>query len=365
MKINQEQALGGLDKALSASAVNDYEMETLDPGLVERTESHPRLLTALFGGEANEVFLETNTFKYEDIQETIQLPGGKTFEAFGNDVQKDKARMLTYGVGSYGLRYNVAPKDYANKRRPGSTELMDEDYVIAQMIKKTRKAWELHDELAYATLLTSDNNYVAGGPMPTYDYHKDVYGSTRGAATDMDLGGTGDHFTAFADQYDIFMEEADKAGSSVSMPVILCGKTFFAKRLEIEQQEGLAREVRGQLDLASMEVPRSNFGSGSGNFAYQWFDSHDGFRYIRYSASILGTKLIGDTDAYMVPVGSEMLMKRIYAPAQDRENVNTTAQRMYSWTRVSNRSGVHVAQESNNIIVSVHPKLIRKLTTTT
>lgn len=362
IKISEEQSLVGLDKAVSTSLQNDFEMENLEFGLVERTEPKPMLLTALLGGNTNDVFLETNTIKYDDLQDTVQLPNGKTFEAYGNDLQKDKARQLIYEVGSFGLRYNVAPKDYANKREPGTQTLMSEEYVIAQMLKKSTKAWDLHTELSFAQMLTTDTNYVAGGPMPSYNFYTDVYGSARPAKVDMNLAGAVDHFALFGDVFDTLQEELDKAGSSMSMPIIICGKNFYNARLEIEKQEGLNREIRGPLDLASMEVPRSNFGSGNGKFAYQFFDSHDGFRYIRYSATILGTAMIGVEDAYVVPLGSEVLFKKAYAPAQDRENVNTSAQSTYSWTRTSNRTGVYVAQESNNLIMNINPALIIPLT---
>lgn len=362
MKINEVQSLQGLDKALSSSLSNDFEMENLEFGLVERTEPKPGLLTALFGGEAADVYLDTNTIKYDDLEETLQLPDGKRFEEFGPRLQKDKARQLIYEVGSFGLTYNVAPKDYANKRMPGTQELMTEEYVMAQMMKKSTKAWDLFNELAFAQLITTDTNITRGSSViPSYNFYTDVYGGARPAAADMDLAGTVDHFALFGDQFDILQEELDKAGESMSMALVLCGKNFYNARLEIEKQEGLAREVRGPLDLATMDVPRSNFGSGNGKFMYQYFDSHDGFRYIRYSASILGTPMIADESAYIVPLGTNNLFKRIYAPAQDRENVNKMAQKSYTWTKVSNRTGIYVAQESNCLPMTINAALIRPL----
>lgn len=363
LKINEEQELSGLDKALSSSLQNDFEMENLELGLVVRTQPKPGLLTALFGGETNNVYLETNVIKYDDLVETLQLPEGKPYHAFGGDLKKDKARQLIYEVGSFGLRYNVAPKDYANKRQPGTMELMSEEYVMGQMVQKADKAWTLFDELAFAQLITTDTNITRGSSViPSYNFYTDIYGGARPAAANMQLGATVDHFALFGDQYDILQEELDKAGVSMTMAVILCGKDFYNARLEIEKQEGLARDFAGQtLDLATMEIPRDNFGSGNGKFSYQYFDSHDGFRYIRYSASILGSKMIGDDDAYIVPVGAEKMFKRVYAPAQDRENVNTMAKSRYAWTTVKNRTGVHVAQESNVLFTNINPALIRPL----
>lgn len=361
MKIIEEAGLQGLDKALSTSLQNGFEMENV-MGVVERTESKPGLLTSMLGGATNDVFLETNTIKYDELSETLQLPTGKQFHEYGVDLQKDKPRQMIYEVGSFGQRYNVAPKDYANKRIPGTEELMSEEYVIAQMVKKAAKSWDLFTELAFAELLTTDTNITRGGPMPAYNFYTDIYGGARPAAVSMNLAGAVDHFALFGDQFDILQEEVEKANSSMTSAVILCGKDFYNQRLEIEKQEGLAREIKGPLDLASMDIPRDNFGSGSGKFSYQYFDSHDGFRYIRYSASILGSKIIADTAAYVVPVGSENLFKRIYAPAQDRENVNKTAQSRYVWTKTTSRTGIHTAEESNVLYMNINPKLIRHLT---
>ena len=362
LKINEEQSLGALDKALSTSIDNNFEMESLEFGLVERTQSKPGLLTAMLGGSTNDVFIETTTVTHDDLEDTLQLPSGKRFDEYGVDLKKDKARKLAYSIGSFGLRYNVKPADYANKRRPGSQELMTEEYVISQMLQKATKSWDLFTELAFAQLLTLDTNITRGSNAHIeYNFYDEIYGGSRPAAVNMNLAGAVDHFALFGDQYDILQEEAEKANSSIGMPVILCGKNFYNARLEIEKQEGLAREVRGPLDLATMDIPRDNFGSGSGKFSYQWFDSHDGFRYIRYGANILGTKMIEDESGFIVPVGAENLFKRVYAPAQDRDNVNTTAQSSYSWAKTTNKTGVHVAQESNPLYMNMNPKLIRPL----
>lgn len=360
MKINQSDI--DFEKATSPSQGSDFEMEDVSP-LVTRTQVKPRLLTALLGGDINDIFLETNTIKYDELDDTTQLPGGKAFDAYGPDLQKDKPRQLIYEVGSFGLRSNVAPKDYANRRIPGTQELMDEAYLLGRMNMKAEDAWMLFEELSIAQLLTQDTNIVRGGPQPQYNYYTDILGTNRPAKISMQLASNSvDHFQLFAEQLDLLETDVEKTNNTMNMPIVICGKNFFNQRLEIEKQEGLARDIRGPLDLQSMAVPISNFGSGNGLFQYQWFDSFDGLRYIRYSASILGTKLIGDNDAYMIPVGAETFMKKAFAPAQTRTYVNTVAQKRYAWTRESERTGVTMHQETNVLPMLVHPQLIRALT---
>ena len=364
MKINETIIDGDIDKAVSHSQGNAFELEDVSMTVVDRTQVQPRLFTALFSGEANTVNLETKTIKYDDLQETLQIPDGKAYQAYGNDLQKDKPRQLIYEVGSFGLRWNVAPMDYANKRVPGTNDLMDEAYVMTKMAAKADKAWNLFNELKWVQLLTTDTNITRNGPMPQYNYYTDVLGVARPAATDMDLGGTGDIFQAFNFERDKLMEDADKTLNTVDMVVVICGTTFFNKRLEVERQETLARNLRTQLDLASMPVPRSNFGEGtSGMLNYQFFDSEiDGLRYIRYSGSIQGTNLIGDDDAYMIPLGCENFVRDVFAPAQTRTYVNTSAQARYAWAKEHEREGVVMAQESNTLPMSINPQLVRHLT---
>jgi hypothetical protein len=358
MKI--EQSGIDFDKALSPAQGSDFEMEDVSP-LVARTQVSPGLLTALLGGTTNDVFLETNTIKYDELDDTAQLPDGKAFDAYGPDIQKDKPRQLIYEVGSFGLRSNVAPKDYANKRIPGTQDLMDEAYLLARMNMKAEKAWTMLDELAFAQLLTLDTNITRGGPQPVYNYYTDIIGASRPAKITMNLAGSVDHFQLFAEQLDLLETDVEKTNNTMTMPVVICGKAFFNQRLTIEKQEGLARDMRGILDLQTMDVPTSNFGSGNGRFQYQWFDSFDGLRYIRYSASILGTKMIADNDAYMIPIGAETFLKRAYAPAQTRTYVNTTAQKRYAWSREHERNGFTMSQESNCLPINVNPQLIRAL----
>ena len=349
------------DKALSQSSENSFELQDVT-SIVERTQVAPKLLTALLGGTANSVFLETNIFKYDELQDTIQLPSGKRFDEYGSDIQKDKARQLLLEVGSFGLRSNVAPKDYANKRIAGTENtLMNEAYLVARMNGKSSVAWNQFQELAFAQLLVSDSNITLGGPQDVYSYHQDLLGEAR-PVNFMDLAGVSvDHFQAGAKQRDLLVEDLEKTFNSSDTIIAICSGTYFNARLEIERQEGLSRDLRTGLDLASMAVPTSNFGSASGQFNYQWFDSIDGIRYIRYEASIQGTPLIPAGKAYLIPVGAETFIKQVYAPAQTRQYVNTTAQAMYGWSKEDDRNGVTMWTETNVLPVTVNPQLIREL----
>ena len=108
-----------------------------------------------------------------------------------------------------------------------------------------------------------------------------------------------------------------------------------------------------------MGVPADSFGAGV--FKYQNFESIDGIHYIKYAASIEGSKLIGDNDAYLIPVGTDM-MRKVLAPAQTRTYANSVAQELYGWSKEDERIGVTLAQESNVLFTLPRPRLIRALT---
>ena len=351
------------------SQTNSFELNDITP-IVQRQEAEPALLTAMFGGTTNSVFMTTNKIDYDELDITAQLPSGKRFEEFGPDLQKDLADERTYRIGSFGIRANVSPKDYAGRRLPGTAnDYMDEAYLVAQMNTKMQRSFRDLDELAMAQIITADTNIIQGGPQPQYNFYTDIIGSARPAPMSLDYANSNlDHFQRGVEQLDLLEQDIERTMNNMTMPVMICGKNFFQQRLFIEKQQGgggslnLARDSRSRLDLATMGVPEENFGSGSGEFPYQYFDSHDGIRYVRYAASIQGTKLIADDNGYLLPIGAERFLMKAYAPAQTREYVNTTAQSMYGWSNEDDRNGVTMWAESNFLTMNVNPQLIRHYT---
>lgn len=355
-----------VNKALSGSLGNAFEMEDITEGLTNQ-EVTPTLLTTLFLGDVTETRLSTNIVKMDETFQTLQLPNGKSFQDYGSDLQKDKPRQLIYEVGSKGVRLNVAPRDYMNKRIPHSNERQDEAYVVSLNLEKMAKAWSLERELSLAQIITLDTNRTAGGPAPVYNFYDDIVGSSRPAKIDIDLGGTLDVWQLMTDQQDKLIEDVEKTGNSFNGTIVLAGRNWFNARLDIEKQADLARafvNVSGILDLQTSAVKTMT--DSNAKFRYQNFESAiDGILYVRYDASILGGgAMIGANDAYMLPLGAENMFREIFAPAETRSYVNTEALTMYTFSNENERSGVNIAQESNSLIANVAPTLIRALTFT-
>lgn len=360
LRVNKEV---GLNKALTTGVNQPWNLEEITP-MMERKELHPGLLTALLvPSTVNKEFLTNDIFRFDEVTQSTTLPAGKSFSEYGPRAEKPRAKQFMYAVSSFGHSYNVAPQDYANRRKYGSAaEYMTEADVLAMVVPEAQKGWDDYMELALAQLLTTDTNRVDGGPFETYNFYTEIVGSARPAKIDMDLGNnTIDHFQNARKQRKLLEQELMRAGDS-GRAIILCGDEYFDKRYDIEKQEGLARDLRSSFDFASMALPETSFGDGS--WAYDNFTSHDGILYINYGGGILaGQKLIADADAYLIPVGSQKTCKVAYAPAQTRSYVNTVANEMYAWTFADERQGVTVYTESNYLTALTNPRAIRHLTT--
>lgn len=353
---------GDVMKELSVVQGNPYEYQDVSEG-TQKGPVVPKLLTALIG-DYSETGM-TNVFQYDEETDTAQLPSGKSYSERGKDLKKDDAKQKYFAIPSFGLRVNIAPKDYANRRKPNSTEIMDEAYLLAKMTDKADKAWMLHDELGFRDLLVSDVNRIDGGPFTQYNFYTDIIGTSRGAKVSMELDSTSaDHIALLRGQKKELQTSLAKYGDNATAIVVVCGDTFFEQRLDIERNESLGRPLQSTIDLASMEVDTSDWGSST--FRYDWFKGdQDGLVYINYGAEIIsGTKLIADTDAYMIPIGVNNFMGKAFAPAQTRTYVNTEAMKRYSWMNTNEFSGITMFMEENKLFFNKKPDLIRNLVNT-
>jgi hypothetical protein len=320
----------------------------------------PKLLTALLGGYTETLL--SKMFYYDQETNTAQLPAGKRYDGYGKDMPKDTAKVKYFEVPSFGARANVAPMDWYNKRIPGTTEMMNEAYLVAEMTKKLDTAWMLHDELGYRDLLVSDVNRIDGGPFTQYNFYTDIMGGARGAKVSMELDSTSaDHIALLREQKKELQTTLAKYGDSATAFVVICGDTFFEQRLDIERNESLGRPLKSSIDLASMEVDTSDWGSST--FRYDWFKGdQDGLIYINYGAEIVsGTKLISDTDAYMIPVGVSNFIGIAYAPAVVKPYLGQEALKRYSWMIDDDRQGVTLVTEENKLFFCKKPDLISPL----
>ena len=359
MKVNIAP-VGNIKKELTVVDGNPFEYNDITEA-TQRGPAKPKLLSALLG--ANTETMMTTSFVYDEVTDTAQLPSGKAYNERGKTADNNSsAKQKLFAIPSFGFRASITPQDYANRRKPGTNEMMDEAYLIAKMTDAIDTAYMLQDEKGYATILTADQNIIEGGPFTQYNFYTDIVGSSRPAKYVMSLtDSAADHIKLQRDQKKALLEEISRTGENVTAIVQICGDTYFNQRLEIERNESLGRPLKSELDLASMEVDTSDWSSST--FKYDWFKGdQDGIIYINYGAQIVaGTKLIADTDAYMFPVGATNFIGVAYAPAQTRTYVNTEAMKRYSWFKEDEFQGVTMLTEENKLFFDKNPRLIRAL----
>ena len=348
--------VSSIEKGLGAVQGSAFELEeTLE--LIKHRPVKPLILTALLTGIKQDNFLVTDTYVYDDETVTSALPTGKAYSDFGGRVAADKARQFRFGVPSFGISGNVSPKDYANRRKAGSNELQDEAYVLNKLNDKIGAAWDNFNEQQLLSLIINGTNNVLGGAYESYDFAQIITGTSRGSASNVEFGASGDPIAALRTHKKAIQTEMIKAGEVGAEIVCLCSSGFFEKRLAYERMTGVARELRSTYDFISEEVSGTVMPT-DGYRVDNFVGAQDGIRYIEYAGSIGGVG-IGTDEAFMFPVQAENFIKRAYAPAQTRSYVNTEAMSVYGWSNVDERKGVSLWEESNVLNALVNPKLIR------
>ena len=346
-----------VSKAFDSIEGSGFELTEITAA-IHRQPVRPGLLTALIGG--SDESMTTDTYVFDKIEKSIVLPGGKSYTESGPDVGKDRAEKHRVAIGSYGLRSNVLPGDVSGRRKPGTQDFLTTADVVADMDEKIQIAWDLSEEMQWASLLTTDTNLTLGGPVPAVDWWVEIEGGTRPTASNMNLGDpTVSHEVLFRKERLLGDQQLMRSGENASGWVVICTEDFFDNRYEIEKNLGLARPLRYGVDLASNLLPQIDMGG----FKYATFDSRDGLTYINYGSEIIaGSPLLPVAGtAFMVPVGTQNLFSAAVAPAQTMSYVNTPGLGMYSWSNQHERRGVTVFTERNVLHTLKNPAAIRYL----
>lgn len=354
-QVNFDGSRASLIKGMERGS--SFELENMVDEMVEyRGYLKPRLLTNIFNPSI--IPMADNVFKYDQDVSTAMLPKGKRFDDRGPITQKDRPTQQMFEIPSNGAQYVIKNRDVKNKRIPGTGDMMTHEYLIAREQNRIMDGYDLFNEYNFGKLLTTDTmDNLDGGEFYTpANYYTDIVGGSRTvintnlAATDLST-----YRGLVEDQRDRITEEAQRHGRNITGWVMICGKGYFEKVRALEEQENLAREIRG-IDLAQEGTPTLS----DGEFAnLRFLDGSDGVRYIKYTASILtGTPLVASDKAYLVPLGVEDMFYIGLAPTDNDPDLCTQDGRtMYMWAE-KNRSGYHFEVESNRIFGMKLPQLI-------
>lgn len=354
----QSGASEEIQKSLIGVQGSPYELESTLP-LIERRPVKPQLMSAILAGNTNRDYFTGDTFVYDSTDYGVVIPTGKRYDAMGARVTKDKGVTYRWGIPSFGVSGNVMAKEWANKRKYGTTnEYMTEEDVLSQVNEKIGTGWDLQLEQQLIHLVVNDTNDVSGGPFIEWDFHHEILGSARTTQNITFTNANIDQAEQLRTQKKHLVQEMIKAGEQVQDFVCICGSNFFDAVYALERNEDHARELKSEYDFSSQEMTSDSIGTQSfkvDNFVH----SRSGIRFVEYTASI-GGQAIPSNQGFLMPVASSQFIRVGYAPAQDRDNANTVAQEKYGWTQ-TNRTGITVYEESNFLTAMTNPRLMRRL----
>lgn len=337
-----------------------FEALTVDPSPLVRKPVKTSFFNSFFNPVP--VFSEDDVYqKLKVVSPQLQLPVAKAFHEIKGALDKKTGTKSNYNIGSWGNGWNIKAQDVKSRISPSTGQRMTIAELIADMSAAAADSWVAFEETGVFTLLTTDANYTQGSSAHTqYDWHTEMEGSARGAATSMQLAGTpaGGHEALFRAQVDLLQEDALKQGvSPTGRFTCLCGTTFFNSRRVIEEAAGNPREIQYGPDLSSSLLPEMQIGG----FRHAYFDSRDGIRYIHVNDSVATGAKIGANNAYLVNEGIPYF-SFIYTKAQTLSGIEAPVQKQYAYTMTHDRNGIVRVEESNVLFMSNYPKLIRVLT---
>lgn len=335
-----------------------FELELLVPEMVEyKGYLKPRLITNICNPSI--VTLTDDTFKYDEGVMTAILPTGKRYDDLGGTTVKDRPKQHMFSIPSNGAQYTVKNRDVKNKRIPGTQDMMTHEYLIAREQTRIMDGYDLFNEFNFASLITSDvmNNNDGGAYYTSPNFYTEIVGTARGADTLMNLAGTDldTYRGTIEDHKDAIAEEASRYGLAITGWTMLCGKDYFNGVRALEANENLAREIRGR-DLAQEGTQVLS----DGEFAnIRFLEGSDGVQYIKYTASITGTKFIADDKAILIPSVTDMFYMAFAPTDNDPDLCTQEARTMYMWSE-KNMKGYHFAVERNCLYGCKYPQLIRR-----
>lgn len=324
--------------------------------------SKPRLLTSLLNPSVNTHMTKSLTYDVET--RVANLPSGKSYSEEGAQTKHDYAETKAFAIPSFGLVGSMYASEWSGRRKPNSTELWTPETVVQRIQEQITDGYDLMNEYGLARLITADSNILLGGAGTAYDYSASIDGTTRTSAGTYDFTAADSSWPKFVefieDKMDEVTEYLQKRGKNPTGFALVCGKNVFSAARSLFAQIETPRELRTALDLASMGMTVMDDGEWTN---YRMFDSEAGFAVIRYAATILGEKLIGDGDFYLIPTGVENMLSIELAPGDFIGAVNREADAMYMFVEEDKRS-ITVASETNRLFFNKNPGGVLQLTAT-
>ena len=259
----------------------------------------------------------------------------------------------SFVVPFFTLDGAVRPTDIQNLRQAGTAnDLETVDNVRLNIMQDIRRYHRTLRQKAVVEALKG-NSYVGNDLYPVYNYYTE-FGVTQ---TTVPFDFTNANMDPIAQAEIARRAIVDKAmdDSSSYQIVCLCGYKFFDGLLANPTfREAYTYYLNGKQPL------RDRMG-GNSNIRQM---EHGGVVYVDLSSEkVGGASLIGDNDAYFLPVGIEGMFRAFYAPGDLIDEVNKVGKEIYMIEKRDYRS-IKMETETSFIVVNTRPELVVKATPT-
>jgi hypothetical protein len=345
-----------ITKALVRDMANPQQLHDMTSE-ISKSPNIPSLLTQIIN--LDDEFLSTNIFEHDYVKTTATMPEDKAFHERGENFdQRKTVDTKLFKVPSWGIQSHIRPTDLKRTRKAGTeSDLERVETLINEDLAGMRTSFALLNERAIAHLITTGTSYVPNGTAPVYDFYAEYAGLT--AATRpvvyFDLSNASAYPAEAGEDARALINDNLLDGQTVGGYICLCGKNFFKSRVRHPKEEQAVVDRSGAMGQDPLQKRLADYSQ-----QYRMYMGADDVLYVQYNASIGGSPLIADNEAYMIPAETMGLIKRVYAPAETMQYVDTIAQREYAWRMDDEFTGTHLFMESNSGLFLVNPLSVIK-----
>lgn len=324
---------------------------------ISKSPNIPSLLTQIIS--LDDEFLATNIFEHDYVKHSLAMPSGKAFHERGENFdQRKTVDTKLFKIGSTGIQSHIRPTDLKRARKPGTA---DQPEVLETLINEDlagmRRAYALMNERALAHVITTGKSYVLNSNAPSYDFYQEYAGvaATSRPVVYFDLDTAASYPMEAGEKARGLINDNLLDGQTVGGYICLCGKDFFKKRVRHPKEEQAIVDRSGAMGQDPLQKRLADFAQ-----QYRMYMGADDVLYVQYTATVGGTPLIADAEAYMIPANTSGIIRRAFAPAETMQYVDTIAQREYAWRMDDEFSGTKLFMESNSGIFLVNPLSVIK-----
>lgn len=324
---------------------------------ISKSPNIPSLLTTVV--DLQDEFLSGNVFEHDYVKTEITMPSGKAFHERGENFdQRKTVDTKLFKIGSAGIQSHIRPTDMKRTRKAGTADQLEViETLINEDLAGMRRAFALKDERAIAHLITTGTSYVLNGNAPVYDFYQEYAGvaATSRPVVYFDLSNNAAYPMEAGEDARNLINDNLLDGQTIGGYIMLCGKEFFRKRVRHPKEEQAVVDRSGAMGQDPLQKRLANFSQ-----QYRQYMGADDILYVQYTASVGGSPLIADEEAYLIPADTTGIIKRAFAPAETMQYVDTIAQREYAWRMDDEFTGVKLFMESNSGLFLVNPLSVVK-----